>query len=98
MWDVTCVSTLARSHIQLSVQEPGAAAAQAEERKNDKYQDLQSSYHFTPLGFETMGHWGPTTLRFVGELGKLEMFRYQNFNRYLKLDVNRYLYLKFDVN
>ena len=71
VWDVTCVSTLARSHIQLSVQEPGAAAAQAEERKNDKYQDLQGSYHFTPLGFETMGHWGPTTLRFVGELGKL---------------------------
>ena len=71
VWDVTCVSTLASSHLQLSLQEPGAAAAQAEERKNAKYRDLQNNYHFTPLGFETMGHWGPGALKFVSELGKL---------------------------
>ena len=71
VWDVTCVSTLASSHLQLSVVEAGAAAAQAEEKKVVKYRDLQNAYHFTPLGFETMGHWGPATMKFVRELGKL---------------------------
>ena len=71
VWDVTCVSTLASSHLHLSVLEAGSAAAQAEEKKCAKYRDLQNAYHFTPLGFETMGHWGPTTLKFVQELGRL---------------------------
>ena len=26
---------------------------------------------FTPLGFETVGHWGPSTVSFVQELGRL---------------------------
>ena len=71
VWDVTCVSTLASSHLHLSLVEPGGAAAQAEERKRAKYSDLSSTHHFTPLGFETMGQWGPSTLKFVKELGKL---------------------------
>ena len=71
VWDVTCVSTLARSYVQRSLQHPGSAAEDAEERKNAKYSDLQGSYNFTPLGFETMGHWGPTAVSFVHELGRL---------------------------
>lgn len=71
VWDATCVSTLASSHLQLSVVEAGAAARQAEDRKVEKYSDLSSTHIFTPLGFETMGHWGPSTINFVKELGKL---------------------------
>ena len=71
VWDVTCVSTLASSNLQMSLQLPGNAAKYAEERKSDKYRDLEGAYGFTPLGFETMGHWGPTTVRFVQELGRL---------------------------
>ena len=65
------MSTLASSHLQLSVVEAGSAAAQAEEKKVVKYRDLQNAYHFTPLGFETLGHWGPAALKFVHELGVL---------------------------
>ena len=39
--------------------------------KNTKYSDLHANYEFRPLGFETMGHWGPTTVEFVKELGRL---------------------------
>ena len=71
VWDVTCVSTLANSHLQHSILEAGAAAEQAEAKKRDKYGDLSSSHIVTPLGFETMGQWGPSTIRFVKELGRL---------------------------
>ena len=54
-----------------SILEAGAAAEQAEEQKRVKYRDLSSSHIVTPLGFETMGQWGPSTLNFVRELGRL---------------------------
>ena len=56
---------------QLASPKAGSSAAQAEERKIIKYRDLQNAYHFTPLGFETVGHWGPATLKFLRELGAL---------------------------
>ena len=34
-----------------------------------KYEDLSGDYHFVPLGFETMGHWGKSTVDFIRELG-----------------------------
>ena len=71
VWDATCVSTLAPSYIQLSITGPGAAATLAEEKKKSKYSDLESNYIFVPLGFETMGHWGPSAVSFVSELGRL---------------------------
>ena len=71
VWDVTCVSTLSASNVQLSIREPGAAASQAEKKKESKYRDLVQDYIFTPLGFETMGHWGASTIDFVQQLGQL---------------------------
>ena len=50
---------------------PGAAAARAEDNKRIKYEDLARDYQFVPLGFETMGSWGPSTANFVAELGRL---------------------------
>ena len=71
VWDVTCVSTLAQSHVQDSLLQPGAAASKAEEEKTRKYEDLTNNYCFTPLGFETTGHWGPTAISFIKDLGRL---------------------------
>ena len=69
VWDATCVSTLAASNVQQSQREPGSAATKAEEAKRVKYHDLSRDYHFVPLGFETLGHWGKSTVDFIRELG-----------------------------
>ena len=55
--------------MELSQREPGAAASKAEEAKRIKYRDLSQDYHFIPLGFETMGHWGSSAVEFIRELG-----------------------------
>ena len=55
--------------VELSHREPGAAASRAEEVKRVKYSDLSHDYHFVPLGFETMGHWGSGAVEFIQELG-----------------------------
>ena len=70
VWDATCVSTVATSNIRNSAAEPGAAATEAESKKMEKYSDLSADYKFTPLGFETMGHWGNGTISFVRRLGR----------------------------
>ena len=52
--DVTVVDSLAPCRIEaVSVCNPGKAAAEAEERKNDKFKDLvDDCYLFQPLVFE----------------------------------------------
>ena len=56
-WDVTVVDSLAPFSIKAgSVCNPGTAAAEAEERKIDKYKDLvNDGYLFQPLAFEIQG-------------------------------------------
>ena len=45
-----------------SVGNPGTAAAEAEEQKNDKYKDLvNDGYLFQPLAFEIQGAAGAST-------------------------------------
>ena len=63
LWDVTVVDSLAPCRINAgSVCKPGTAAAEAEERKNDKYKDLvDDGYLFQPLAFEIQGAAGPST-------------------------------------
>ena len=63
LWDVTLVDSLAPCRINDgSVCNPGTAAAEAEERKNDKYKDLvDDGYLFQPLAFEIQGAAGPST-------------------------------------
>ena len=54
-----------------SVCNPGTAAAEAEERKNDKYKDLvDDGYLFQPLAFEIQGAAGPSTEFFLNKLCK----------------------------
>jgi hypothetical protein len=71
LWDATCVDTLAVSNLVLSVQSAGSAAARAETRKETKYVDLLERFVFVPLGFETLGTFGPQCSEFLKKLGKL---------------------------
>ena len=63
LWDVTVVESLVPCGITAgSVCNPGTAAAEAEERKNDKYKDLvDDGYPFQPLVFEIQGAAGLST-------------------------------------
>ena len=49
---------------------PGAAAAAAEERKRLKYAGLSDRYRFEPVAVETTGVVGPSTSRFLKEVGR----------------------------
>ena len=72
LWDVTVVDSLAPCRINAgSVCNPGRAAAEAEERKNDKYKDLgDDGYLFQPLALEIQGAAGPSTEFFLSKLCK----------------------------
>ena len=72
MWDVTVVDSLAPCRINAgSVCNPGTAAAEAEEPKNDKYKDLVHDGHlFQPLAFEIQGAVVPSTEVFLSKLYK----------------------------
>ena len=71
-WDVTVVDSLAPSRISAgSVCNPGTAAAEAEERKIDKYKNLvNDGYLFQPLAFEIQGAAGSSTEVFLSKLHK----------------------------
>ena len=65
---VTVVDSLAPCRINAgSVCNPGTAAAEAEEQKIDKNEDLvNDEYLFQPLAFEIQGAAGPST-NFLGQ-------------------------------
>ena len=70
--DGAVVDSLAPCRINAgSVCNPGTAAAEAEERKIDKYKDLiNDGYLFQPLAFEIQGAAGPSTEFFLSKLCK----------------------------
>lgn len=45
-----------------------AAAEMAEEKKREKYAFLSDTFHFVPLGFETLGVWGSDATHWCPEL------------------------------
>ena len=69
VWDFTCSDTLAPSHVPATSTEAGRAAAQAERRKLNNYNELSGTYIIQPIAVETMGSWGQMGLKFVRELG-----------------------------
>jgi Reverse transcriptase (RNA-dependent DNA polymerase) len=69
-WDVTSPDTLARSHLQASAMNAGAAATRAEASKVAKYAAIATTHIFVPLAFETLGPWGEQAQSFVTELGR----------------------------
>ena len=72
LWDVTVVDSLAPCRINAgSVCNPGTAAAEAEERKIDKYKDLvNEGYLFQTLAFEFQGAAGTSTEILLSKLCK----------------------------
>ena len=70
VWDVTCVNTVATSHIKSAASQAGAPSEAAEIKKHKKYSCLSEQYIFTPVALETLGSWGPEASTFVSELGR----------------------------
>ena len=68
-WDFTCVDTMADSHINLTTQGPGKAAEKAEKGKLAKYADLTHNFIVQPVAVETLGAWGPSSIKFLEEIG-----------------------------
>ncbi|GAU91622.1 hypothetical protein RvY_03845 [Ramazzottius varieornatus] len=63
VWDVTCVDSVCQTYRKGSAQNAGHAANKAEENKRPKYQRLEGSYFFCPVGFETFGPAATSLLR-----------------------------------
>ena len=47
-----------------------SATETAEDKKREKYAFLSDSYHFVPLGFETLGSWGSDASLLISRIGK----------------------------
>lgn len=69
VWDFTCPDTLAASHINRAVLNPGAVANDAESRKASKYRSLSATYTFTPVAVETLGPLGDEASKFFRDIG-----------------------------
>ena len=70
LWDATCIDTFAQSNVTICAATVGLAAENAETRKKRKYGALMDRYLFEPVAVETSGVCGPSTLRFLNELGR----------------------------
>lgn len=70
IWDVTCVDTLAPSHLPKTSCEPRAAAEEASKRKHGKYEKIKSSnFILKVLAFETLGPWCKESISFINDIG-----------------------------
>ena len=78
-WDVTVADTVADSYLYLTSAKAGGVAENAATRKQDKYVDLQQSYTFAPLAFETLGPINVKGVEFLHELRRrLAAISYDN--------------------
>ena len=69
LWDFTCVDTYCHSYINQTSIRSGAAAGQAEVKKQRKYSTLQSNFLFVPVAVETSGCWGSEAMKFIRSIG-----------------------------
>ena len=69
-WDATCVNTFTRSLVNHSATEVGYGATKAEAAKRAKYLGFADRHRFEPAAFETTGVMGPSTKKFMSEIGK----------------------------
>ncbi|KAI5643342.1 hypothetical protein NE865_04760 [Phthorimaea operculella] len=70
LWDATCVSTFAASHLPRTTREAGSAAEYAAAQKHVKYSELTQNYIFVPFAVETGGPWAKEAKKFARELGR----------------------------
>jgi len=73
-WDATCPNTFAQSYVQTTSRTAGSAAAGAELKKQQKYNDLNVGIDFVPFAIETSGVWGEEAMRLVTEIGRRTSF------------------------
>lgn len=71
VWDATVVHRLADSYHAAALADGSTVANAAEVRKIAKYTELNDSYVFEPLAFETLGGVGQGTWKFLRFLSKL---------------------------
>ena len=64
------MDTLVATYLQKTSKMARAAAETAEDKKREKYAFLSDSYHFVPLGFETLGSWGSDASLLISRIGK----------------------------
>ena len=69
-WDATCIDTFSASAVMESALEPGSAARAAEDCKRERYSELSERYIFQPLAVETSGVLGPSSGKFLAQLGQ----------------------------
>ena len=69
-WDVTAVSTLADSIIDLAAQEAGTLVEMTSNRKSNKYSVISQSYLFQPIAVENAGVFKGLPLIFLNALGR----------------------------
>lgn len=70
IWDATCVSTFAPSHLNHTMSKAGAAAENAARLKHAKYSNLEPVYDFVPVAVETSGPWCSEAKNFIKSLGQ----------------------------
>jgi len=68
-WDVTVADTVATSYLSLTSSCAGSAAEAAATRKEAKYSEISSNFHFFPLAFETFGPINQVGRDFLSSLG-----------------------------
>ena len=69
IWDVTVTDTTAQSYLHLTSNNAGSAAELASTRKETKYAELSSHYHFVPIAIESHGPLNCKALQFLSALG-----------------------------
>ena len=70
VWDVTVVDTLASSYNATTPAKAGGAAEPAESRKQRKCELFEDRFIVQPVGFETLGSWGPAARTFLSDIGR----------------------------
>jgi len=70
IWDATCVSTFAASHLPATVARAGAAAEAAAGRKRLKYSNFLANYWFVPVAVEVTGVICDEANTFLNEIGR----------------------------
>ena len=57
-------------HIATTPAKAGGAAEAAESRKQQTYELLEDKFIVQPVGFETLGSWGPAARTFLSDIGR----------------------------
>ena len=69
IWDFTCRDSLCYTNVIACAEKAGSAAEKGEKIKLAHHSELSGNYIVQPVANETLGPWGPMSIKFVKELG-----------------------------